>query len=253
MTQQQDASAPDSSEPDQTAGEKPSDGDGAAGEDKRRFHRRGFFREGFRKLLTPLAEIVEQRVQDAAITRWAEDNHVEPTCGGEYGSSVAPFSAEAFRGRALLRPPGALPEEEFLARCVSSGGCVAACPVSAIRLVVDADPEKNNKPAIDPDSQACVLCEDLACMSACPTGALHPVAREDIDMGLAVVRHDVCVRSQGEDCQICVDKCPLGPLAIDIPEYDGEVEVKTDGCTGCGVGQMYCPSEPRAIVVEPRE
>ncbi len=116
MTQQQDASAPDSSEPDRTAGEKPSDGDGAAGEDKRRFHRRGFFREGFRQLLTPLAEIVEQRVQDAAITRWAEDNHVEPTSGGEYGSSVAPFSAEAFRGRALLRPPGALPEEEFLAR-----------------------------------------------------------------------------------------------------------------------------------------
>ena len=71
-------------------------------------------------------------------------------------------------------------------------------------------------------------------------------------MGLAVVRRDVCVRGQGEECQICVDKCPVGPLAMGIPEYAGEVEVRIDGCTGCGVCQIYCPSEPRAIVVEPR-
>ncbi len=233
---------------------EPTPPDNPSGDEPARFHRRGFFREGFRQLLKPLADIVEERVRDAAVTQWAE-SATRADYGGEYGNepgNVTPISAEEAAGRTLLRPPGALPEAEFLSRCVSSGGCVESCPVAAIRLVIDADPSKNNKPAIDPDAQACVICEDLSCMKACPTGALRLVEREEIDMGLAVVRQDFCVRSQGEDCQICVDKCPVGPLAIDIPEYAGEVQVKADGCTGCGVCQMYCPSEPRAIVIEPR-
>ena len=94
-------------------------------------------------------------------------------------------------------------------------------------------------------------------MKACPTGALQLVPATDIDMGVAEVDVQICVRSEGEDCQICVDKCPIGPRAIDIlrgdpSESEGDVKVYTDGCTGCGVCQMYCPTEPRAIVVRPR-
>ena len=70
-------------------------------------------------------------------------------------------------------------------------------------------------------------------------------------MGLAVVRRDVCVRGQGEECQICVDKCPLGSAAIHIPYFGAEITVNPDGCTGCGVCEMYCPTEPKAIVIEP--
>ncbi len=221
-----------------------------------RVHRRGFFRQGFRKLFEPIADLAEQRISE--FKTW-EDN--PPSSGGEYGAGAyggGAYGAGAVpaepssSGATLLRPPGALPELEFLARCVSSGSCVAACPVSAIKLVADPEPERANKPMIEPESQACVVCEDLSCMKACPTGALQSVRAEEIDMGLAEVDVHLCVRSQGEDCQICVDKCPLGPLAIDIPDYGGEVEVKVEGCTGCGVCQMYCPTEPRAIVVRPR-
>jgi ferredoxin-type protein NapG len=97
------------------------------------------------------------------------------------------------------------------------------------------------------------MCDDLSCTKDCPSGALQPVSAENVDMGIAEVDPELCVRRQGEDCQICVDKCPVGPLAIDIPDLGGEVEVKVDGCTGCGVCQMYCPTDPRAIVVRPRE
>ena len=34
----------------------------------------------------------------------------------------------------ILRPPGAVPEEEFLAKCTKCGLCVEACPYKALLL-----------------------------------------------------------------------------------------------------------------------
>ena len=70
-------------------------------------------------------------------------------------------------------------------------------------------------------------------------------------MGLAIVDEEFCVRTHGEDCQICVDKCPLGVDAISISEFGSSIEVHEHGCTGCGVCEMYCPTEPRAITIKP--
>ena len=231
---------------------QPEDASHPGNRPEERLHRRGFFTQGLRHLLRPLAELVEQRVEGLDFPDEgdrdggsASSNSMER---GAYGSSV-PSPAI---GRTLLRPPGALPEKEFLQRCTSCGKCVEVCPVSAIKLISDPDPAKDKKPAIDAQAQACVVCDDLACMKACPTGALRSLSREEIQMGSAVLRRNLCVRSLGEDCRICVDKCPLGPRAIEIPYLGADVVVKTDGCIGCGVCEMYCPTEPRSIVVEPR-
>ena len=216
--------------------------DPAEGPESERFHRRGFFREGFRQLFKPLAEIVEDRLQRAGVP--FED---EPPLPGAASRQWAEPPAYP-----TLRPPGALEGEEFLDRCTSCAQCVTVCPVNAIKLARSDDSRLDGKPFIDPQSQACVICDELACMYACPTGALIPTPRDGIRMGLAVVRESLCVRSHGEDCQICVDKCPVGTRAIEIGVEGGPVVVHDDACTGCGVCQMYCPTEPRAIVVEPR-
>ena len=182
---------------------------GAAGE---RFHRRGFFAEGLRNLMRPLADIVEKRLDTINSSFWGEDG--EPSGARsplELTSSEAPAPPDT---RFYLRPPGALPEDEFLQRCTSSGRCVSACPVSAIRLISSGDARTNWKPAIQPKVQACVLCDDLSCMKACPSGALRPVPREEIRMGLAVLDRERCFRTSGEDCRICVDRCPVGASAI---------------------------------------
>ena len=101
-------------------------------------------------------------------------------------------------------------------------------------------------------------------MKVCPTGALELVTQvEQIDMGLAVVDHDRCLRRPGpqgkmsggesadadSDCRLCVDQCPLGSAAIGIDEA-GKVAVMP-GCIGCGVCERVCPTEPPSIVVEP--
>ena len=225
--------------------EKGKEGQPAEKDRGEQVHRRGFFTEGLRHLLRPLADIVEDRLQKVGVPMDDDDDVAYP--GGpreSLGSVEVP-------DRPILRPPGALPGEEFLDRCLSSGQCVSVCPVAAIKLARSEDPRLDDKPFIDPEVQACVVCEDLSCMQVCPSGALVPLPKEEICMGIAVLREDICVRGQGEDCQICVDKCPLGTRAIDIAYPGGRVEVHADGCTGCGVCQMYCPTEPRAIVVEP--
>jgi ferredoxin-type protein NapG len=147
----------------------------------------------------------------------------------------------------ILRPPGALPEADYLAACTRCGECIKACPVSAIL----ADPEMaSGAPYILAERRACAVCESLACMSSCPTGALQVVPRFSIAMGRAHWGEGKCLRSAGEDCQICVDACPMGTAAIEV-NAEGLVQVNS-ACIGCGVCQEVCPTSPRAIVVVPR-
>ncbi len=149
----------------------------------------------------------------------------------------------------LLRPPGALPEVTFAATCQRSGECVTACPVHALRPLRSPDPTRDGTPYLVPSQQACVVCEDLSCMKACPSGALTLVAKEAIRIGLAQVHFDDCRRSFGEPCRECVDRCPLGSAAIRLDER-GRVEVSASGCVGCGVCEYFCPTAPRAITIQ---
>ncbi len=198
--------------------------------------------------MRPLARFVEERIDRARLPP-----------GMLYGShedNPAPAvpargSDPAVEGR-VLRPPGALKEELFTDRCLRSGECVAACPVQAIRPFQTEDGRLSGLPFIDPAVQACVVCDGLHCMKVCPSGALSLVPRHSIAMGLAELRPDICVRTSGEECQICVDKCPIGRSAIEIPYFGARVEVKSDGCVGCGVCEQYCPTTPKAIVIRKR-
>lgn len=180
------------------------------------------FRFGFRRLMEPLAEYLEERL-----------------------------NVQLPVERTVLRPPGALPEKEFLDTCYRCGNCVDVCPARAIRTTSSDDLERAGTPYIDPDLSACVVCDELACMKACPSGALKLVDRpETIRIGLAVVHHERCVRSRGEDCTLCIEKCPFGERAITLNDR-GAIEVLASGCVGCGVCQFYCPPAPKAIRIDP--
>ncbi len=149
----------------------------------------------------------------------------------------------------LLRPPGAVTEAVFGATCQRSGECVTACPVHALRPLRSPDPARDGTPYLVPSQRACVVCEDLSCMKACPSGALTLVPKEAIRIGLASVHHGDCRRSFGEPCRECIDRCPLGSAAIGL-DAAGRVEVRSPGCIGCGVCEYYCPTAPRAITIQ---
>ncbi len=180
--------------------------------------RRHFFRRTLRRALSPLSEFIEERLAMPGL-------------------------------RTVLRPPGALPEPEFIHTCRRCHKCIDVCPADAIRPLRSPHEQVDGTPFIDPNVAACVICTDIACTTVCPSGALqlllHP---SQIRMGLAEVRHLRCLRMRGQDCTICVDRCPIGQTALRISP-EGIVEVLEDGCTGCGVCQLYCPTSPKAIVV----
>ncbi|MDE0013875.1 MAG: 4Fe-4S dicluster domain-containing protein [Candidatus Poribacteria bacterium] len=188
--------------------------------------RRGFFKEALNQLIQPVAELLDDTV-------------------GEH------LLAEDSEQRVIFRPPGALPEAEFLERCHRCGNCVKNCPANAIQPFQSTDASIANTPYIDPEEQPCVICDSLACMYVCPSGALQPVYAEDIKIGLAVFTAETCLRTKEVDCTYCVDTCPIGEDAIRFTS-DGVVEVLDPGCTGCGVCQYACPTSPKSIVIQPR-
>jgi ferredoxin-type protein NapG len=198
--------------------------------------RRGFFGELLKAVAAPLVEIADER-----------------------------FNLGIKDLRDHVRPPGSRPEGEFLKTCTHSGYCVEACPVKAIVPLPEYKSPKKYAltPVVLAESQPCVMCHDLACMSACPTGAILPTGRDDMRMGLAVWDPAACTRGKGgpvgadaagnpvggDDCNICVEKCPLGDRVIRI-DSAGRVRISEKTCTGCGVCTFHCPTTPKAVRVE---
>jgi ferredoxin-type protein NapG len=202
----------------------------------RTVNRRGFFREGLRELLRPIAELADPLQEAAEQLRQA--------------AHAAPGSIGRPRRVALqvwLRPPGALPERDFLDTCSRCGDCVKVCPAQCIRIDSGT---AGGAPHIIVESMPCVVCDTLACMHACPTGALSPIPLHEIDMGTAMWNERSCVRTDGEECTTCIDQCPLGSAAIELRE--DRIHVIEQGCIGCGVCEYHCPTRPRSIIVSPR-
>ncbi len=149
----------------------------------------------------------------------------------------------------FLLPPGAGGQDEFLQTCSQSYQCVSVCPYQAIEVFRN-DPQdaRYGYPVINPRRQACYLCEDFPCISACKSGALR-MERKTIPLGTAVVLKDICFSYKGIYCPSCVVKCPLSGTAISM--VDNKPVVQEEECTGCGICVQVCPTEQPAIRIKP--
>ncbi|NPA30221.1 MAG: 4Fe-4S dicluster domain-containing protein [Epsilonproteobacteria bacterium] len=100
-----------------------------------------------------------------------------------------------------LRPPGAVPEEEFIGLCIKCGQCLQVCPYDSI-VLEDIDGKAGVGMAyIEPRERGCYLCEAFPCILACPSGALDHEhdSIEFVHMGVAVVHNpDACLAKVGK-------------------------------------------------------
>ncbi|NQU65730.1 MAG: 4Fe-4S dicluster domain-containing protein [SAR324 cluster bacterium] len=102
--------------------------------------------------------------------------------------------------KSLLRPPGALAEERFLASCIKCGQCLQVCPPKVIDLAGIDQGFGIGTPYIVAREGGCILCAGLPCVLACPTGALdHQISGgKEAEMGLAVISQpQTCLSIQG--------------------------------------------------------
>lgn len=173
-----------------------------------------------------------------------------PSAGGTPPPS--PAAAVAPRGNAilpLLRPPGALPEAEFLATCTRCMECLAACPHGAIRPASPRFRGSAGTPMVSPYDAPCRMCPDTPCITACKPRALARDPQAGLpSMGLATLLKHNCLAHQGTTCTTCVERCPV-PGALRLTS--GKPGVDPSLCTGCGVCQHVCPAPANAILLMP--
>ncbi|WP_456380155.1 ferredoxin-type protein NapG [Thiolapillus sp.] len=162
-----------------------------------------------------------------------------------------------------IRPPGALPEDDFLGACIRCGLCVRDCPFDILFLGQLGDDIPAGSPYFIARTGPCEMCEDIPCVEACPTNALdHSLTDiEKARMGLAVlIDQENCIAFQGLRCEVCFNVCPIRGKAITL-EMQPNVRsgkhalfipiVHSDACTGCGLCEKACILEKAAIKVLP--
>ena len=146
----------------------------------------------------------------------------------------------------VIRPPGALPEEEFLKRCIKCGQCMRVCPTNVIQpagfqagLESLWTPVLNNRIGTSGCQMNCV-----ACGQVCPTSAIRPITLSEklgrdefaqvgpIKLGTAFVDRSRCLPwAMDKPCIVCQENCPVSPKAIYTRQYfstirDGILTVK---------------------------
>lgn len=153
---------------------------------------------------------------------------------------------------ALIRPPGSVAEDEFLARCLKCCECVRVCPTNVLQpATLEHGWEALWTPALNNriGTSGCQL-NCIACGHACPTGAIRPLTLEEkqgqrgfepagpVRIGLASVDRGRCLPwAMDQPCIVCQENCPVTPKAIYVSEVvqtvrDGRFEVvSTDGET----------------------
>ncbi|MDP7248969.1 MAG: 4Fe-4S binding protein [Planctomycetota bacterium] len=160
-----------------------------------------------------------------------------------------------------VRPPGSVPEKEFLQLCIRCGECMKACPNDVLQPMgfKKQGLEGLWTPEVVANWAGCEPSCNI-CTQVCPTAAIRPIPLEEkrcARIGLADVNKETCLPYAGKEaCQLCVDECSTaGYKAIEFERV--HVEVDEDGmplddsgyvapvvlpekCVGCGLCQTRC-------------
>ena len=146
-----------------------------------------------------------------------------------------------------LRPPGAVPEDEFVNKCIRCRKCEEVCPYDTIQMGHGEWGVKMGTPFIYPREIPCYLC--MKCPQVCPTGALEPITdKREVKMGVAKIDISTCLPYSGIICRACFERCPIYREAIILKDELYPVVVG-EKCVGCGICENVCPNDPPSIIV----
>jgi polyferredoxin/NAD-dependent dihydropyrimidine dehydrogenase PreA subunit len=158
----------------------------------------------------------------------------------------------------LIRPPGSLPEEQFLNRCIRCLECVRICASNGRCL----QPDSIHNNVLELWTPVALMREGYCeyncnlCGQVCPTEAILPLSldqKKNTPMGLAYFDKNICIPfAQHKDCIVCEEHCPTPDKAI---KFETKEVILPDGtdhlvkypyvikelCIGCGICEEKCP------------
>jgi ferredoxin len=206
------------------------------------------------------------------------------TASGVLGGLFAATGTKSFGanldgdGPRPVRPPGSVPEAEFLQMCIRCGECFQVCPSDVLQpLSFQQGLEGLWTPHVVADGAGCASSCN-ACGQVCPTGAIRALPLEEkrhARIGLAIINKSTCLPFNGEPCQLCVDECTAAgydalefvAVGTEVDELGQPIEgtgelaplLIPDKCVGCGLCQTRCHGinvaakgllEESAIIIE---
>lgn len=175
----------------------------------------------------------------------------------------------------VIRPPGALPEKDFLAKCIKCGACMKVCPTGGLQpAALEAGFEGLWTPILVSEIGYCEP-SCTRCGRHCPTGAIRPLSHAErvgagpdgkpVRIGTAFVDRGRCLPwASGISCIVCEEVCPVSPKAIVAEKAEvflghgrsGETRtaevlrpyVNPSRCIGCGVCENHCPVQGKRAI-----
>jgi polyferredoxin len=155
--------------------------------------------------------------------------------------------------RQLIRPPGALPEPEFMRTCVRCAECMKSCPTDTLQPCLwESGLTGLWTPKMDlrfaPCEQNCNVCGRV-----CPTQAIRSLSLEEkthAKVGTAVLNRDLClVWAEDKLCLICDEICPYNAIVFRTVEGYRRPVVIASRCNGCGFCEERCPVQGDSAIV----
>jgi polyferredoxin/Pyruvate/2-oxoacid:ferredoxin oxidoreductase delta subunit len=164
-----------------------------------------------------------------------------------------------------VRPPGALPEDQFADKCIRCQECVRICASNGGCL----QPDGIQSTVLDLWLPVAVMREGYCeyncnlCGQVCPTDAIMPITLEQkqhTPIGLAHFDKNHCIPyAQNSDCIVCEEHCPTPDKAIkfeskEVRLRDGNTMmvkypfVLRELCIGCGICETKCPLPGQSAV-----
>ncbi len=153
----------------------------------------------------------------------------------------------------LIRPPGAIPEPQYLNRCIRCGECMKVCITNTLQpTLLEAGLEGLWTPKMHmrlaPCEQQCNLCGQV-----CPTQAIRPLdlhERRHAKVGTAILKRESClVWEQDRLCLVCDEICPYDAIIFRWVDGLKRPFVLENRCNGCGQCEAVCPIKGEAAIV----
>jgi len=152
----------------------------------------------------------------------------------------------------LIRPPGAVPEDEFVDRCVRCSECMKVCPTNGLQpALAEAGILGLWTPVLVPKVGECTQNCNL-CSQVCSSQAIQPFSIQEkswLFIGQAIIDRSACIAwNSDKQCLVCDEHCSYHALRWETVDGVRRPFIDEHRCVGCGICENACPIQPLAAI-----